>query len=369
MPTPGPPHQCRHPAPRGAQRRRAVDRRHPADGDQPRLVPRPVRRGPLVGRPGRPGRHRRLHRVVPRPGRQPAHHRRRVRHRPPRADPVDQPAADPGPGPHDGRRGRGRGRRTSPRPGRSRRCARRCCATRGRSRSRPREVYAEAAEARGAWDARLESLVVDAVLRGEADDSMQSRAAALGWGTVSHVAVVAGRTPRGSSAGVVDGCAGAPHGCRWSAGGRAGPPAGGHPRRRRANRWQRGAVAGRRLRGRARRRRADRARTCSRPAGRRGPPCPGCRCAAPGPTRPGRSLADDLLPERVLAGDAARPPRCWSTASTGPWWPPAASLLETASGLPRGRRRARGHGAGAVRPPQHGALPAGPDRGPSPATT
>ena len=39
------------------------------------------------------------------------------------------------------------------------------------------EVYAGAAEARGAWDARLEALVVDAVLRGEADDSMQSRAA------------------------------------------------------------------------------------------------------------------------------------------------------------------------------------------------
>src|SRR5450759_2322829 len=40
------------------------------------------------------------------------------------------------------------------------------------------QVYARAAEARGAWDARLESLVVDAVLRGEADDSMQSRASA-----------------------------------------------------------------------------------------------------------------------------------------------------------------------------------------------
>jgi DNA-binding PucR family transcriptional regulator len=57
------------------------------------------------------------------------------------------------------------------------------------------EVYAEAAEARGAWDARLESLVVDAVIRGEADDSMQSRAAALGWGAVSDVVVVVGSTP------------------------------------------------------------------------------------------------------------------------------------------------------------------------------
>lgn len=61
------------------------------------------------------------------------------------------------------------------------------------------EVYAEAAEARGAWDARLESLVVDAVIRGEADDSMQSRAAALGWGAVTDVAVVVGSTPAGAT--------------------------------------------------------------------------------------------------------------------------------------------------------------------------
>jgi DNA-binding PucR family transcriptional regulator len=67
------------------------------------------------------------------------------------------------------------------------------------------EVYAQAAEARGAWDARLEGLVVDAVLRGEADDSMQSRAAALGWGSTTRVAVVAGSTPATGSAGVVDG--------------------------------------------------------------------------------------------------------------------------------------------------------------------
>lgn len=66
------------------------------------------------------------------------------------------------------------------------------------------QVYAGAAEARGAWDARLESLVVDAVLRGEADDSMQSRAAALGWGSVSHVAVIAGMSPAGDAAEVVD---------------------------------------------------------------------------------------------------------------------------------------------------------------------
>ena len=69
---------------------------------------------------------------------------------------------------------------------------------------RAAQVYARAAEARGAWDARLESLVVDAVLRGEADDSMQSRASALGWGSVNHVAVIAGSTPDGDTEGVVD---------------------------------------------------------------------------------------------------------------------------------------------------------------------
>ena len=66
------------------------------------------------------------------------------------------------------------------------------------------EVYAQAAEARGAWDARLESLVVDAVLRGEADDALQSRAAALGWDAVTGVVVVAGWAGEGSTAMVLD---------------------------------------------------------------------------------------------------------------------------------------------------------------------
>ena len=32
------------------------------------------------------------------------------------------------------------------------------------------QVYAREAEARGAWDARLEALIVDALVRGEVDD-------------------------------------------------------------------------------------------------------------------------------------------------------------------------------------------------------
>jgi hypothetical protein len=57
------------------------------------------------------------------------------------------------------------------------------------------EVYAKAAEMRGAWDARLEALVVDSVLRAEADETVRSRASALGWQSRGDVAVVLGRVP------------------------------------------------------------------------------------------------------------------------------------------------------------------------------
>jgi PucR C-terminal helix-turn-helix domain/GGDEF-like domain len=53
-------------------------------------------------------------------------------------------------------------------------------------------VYAGAAETRGAWDARQEALVVDAVVRGEADDALVSRASALGWDPAAAVRVVVG---------------------------------------------------------------------------------------------------------------------------------------------------------------------------------
>lgn len=56
-------------------------------------------------------------------------------------------------------------------------------------------VYARAAEERGAWDARLEALVVDAVLRDEADESVRSQAAALRWPRPGPVAVVVGSAP------------------------------------------------------------------------------------------------------------------------------------------------------------------------------
>lgn len=56
------------------------------------------------------------------------------------------------------------------------------------------EVYARAAESRGAWDARLEALVVDSLLRGDADDSLRSRVAALGWAGRGNTFVMVGRS-------------------------------------------------------------------------------------------------------------------------------------------------------------------------------
>jgi DNA-binding PucR family transcriptional regulator len=52
-------------------------------------------------------------------------------------------------------------------------------------------VYARTAEARGAWDARLEALVVDSLVRGETEDSLHSWASALSWSS-SPVTVVVG---------------------------------------------------------------------------------------------------------------------------------------------------------------------------------
>ena len=52
-------------------------------------------------------------------------------------------------------------------------------------------VYARTAEARGAWDARLEALVVDSLVRGETEESLHSWASALNWSS-SPVTVVVG---------------------------------------------------------------------------------------------------------------------------------------------------------------------------------
>jgi hypothetical protein len=67
------------------------------------------------------------------------------------------------------------------------------------------QVYAAAAEVRGAWDARLEALVIDGLVRGVGPDgpgsplgdSLLSRAAALGWRNTERVVAIAGSAPVG----------------------------------------------------------------------------------------------------------------------------------------------------------------------------
>ena len=61
-------------------------------------------------------------------------------------------------------------------------------------------VYARTAEARGAWDARLEALVVEALVRGEVDDALQSWASALNW-SFSPVTVIVGTTEDATGSG------------------------------------------------------------------------------------------------------------------------------------------------------------------------
>src|ERR1700743_2890654 len=58
-------------------------------------------------------------------------------------------------------------------------------------------AYADAAEARGTWDSRMEASVVDAVVRGDTGPELLSRAAALNWDTTAPATVVVGTPPPG----------------------------------------------------------------------------------------------------------------------------------------------------------------------------
>jgi len=63
------------------------------------------------------------------------------------------------------------------------------------------EVYARAAEARGAWDARLEAQVMESLLREDADAGVLARAGALGWPAGSGGIVLVGPPPDADTAG------------------------------------------------------------------------------------------------------------------------------------------------------------------------
>jgi DNA-binding PucR family transcriptional regulator len=61
-------------------------------------------------------------------------------------------------------------------------------------------AYADAAEARGTWDSRMEASVVDAVVRGDTGPELLSRAAALNWDTTAPATVLVGTPPPGRDA-------------------------------------------------------------------------------------------------------------------------------------------------------------------------
>lgn len=58
------------------------------------------------------------------------------------------------------------------------------------------EVYAAAAEARGAWDARVEAGVVEALVRGRVGELTLSRALSLGWVKGDWVVALVAQSPR-----------------------------------------------------------------------------------------------------------------------------------------------------------------------------
>ena len=233
--------------------------------------------------------------------------------------------------------------RSWPSPVASRPCASRCCATRREIAFAAAEVYAHAAEARGAWDARLEGLVVDAVLRGEADDSMQSRAAALGWGV--HHAGRRGRRKHSTRRLRRRGGRAAPLGRPTGRGRprcRPGPPARVHPGQ------------GRRSPGGG----ARRCRTHFGDGADRGRPDrpPPVRCGALGPGGAVRAVAARTPGPRPPARSpptSCSPSGCWSATTAARVLlvervynrsrrAAAATCCETRGGLPRERQRPGG---------------------------
>jgi DNA-binding PucR family transcriptional regulator len=163
-------------------------------------------------------------------------------------------------------------------------------------------VYAGAAEARGAWDARLEALVVDGIVRGDAEESLLSRAAALGWDLDEQATVLIGNPPSEDAPAVLYGvrsrAARAGHGVLVGVqgsrlvvvvGGVTGDPT---PLRRLAEAFGEGPV----VVGPTVPALADAYRSAAEALS-------AFRAVVAWPSAPRPVLAADLLPERALAGD------------------------------------------------------------------
>ena len=187
------------------------------------------------------------------------------------------------------------------------------------------EVYARAAEVRGAWDARLEALVVDAVLRAEADEALLSRASALGWAGRGDVAVVLGSAPRPAPRERAlrrgtPGRAGRWHGRPLR---RPGRPSRRRPRRRRRRRGPAPPPSSTSS-GRARSSSARSPTTWGRRTSRRGPRWRPIARRPGGRRHPGRCAAPTCSPNArwpataTPAGTSSRRSTCRSSTPAGP---------------------------------------------------
>ncbi len=193
------------------------------------------------------------------------------------------------------------------------------------------QVYAEAAETRGAWDARLEALVVESLLRGDAGDDVLARAAALGWGAPSLVWAVAGHVTGEDPQGAVNDLRRAAHhaglvvmtGNRGEElvallGGDGDPMQTTHQL---AGRFGPGPlVVGPGVDGLA------------HASFSLGPALAGLQAVSAWPQAPRPVAADDLLPERALAGDASAREQLVAQVFT-PLAAAGGGLLETAATL------------------------------------
>ena len=152
-------------------------------------------------------------------------------------------------------------------------------------------AYADAAEARGTWDSRMEASVVDAVVRGDTGPELLSRAAALNWDTTAPATVVVGTPAPGRE-----------RPCQPRRPGHRQPP-----RPRRAHR------RARHLAGRDRVRPADADRQgVRRPAGR--------VLRRPGGDRPDGADADRGLPQRQRGDLRDERRRRLARVRRGPCW-------------------------------------------------
>ena len=217
------------------------------------------------------------------------------------------------------------------------------------------QVYAGVAELRGRLDARLEALVVDVLLRGDVDETLLSRASALGWAAMTPVAVVIGAAPKGHPEQVLDAVqraarhagvdvlAGVPGDRlvvvlggvedRWPAPGRCCPSSAPGP-------WSSGRPWP----------------TWARPARRPGRRWPESERFPAGPRRRGRCSPPTCWPSGRCPA-TRRPAARWSRTSTARWPRPGRPARH--GHRVRGERQHAGRrGPGAVRPPQHRPVPA-----------